>query len=151
MEDCYNSSEYSADRQTDELPISMSRKSSAQKAQKLFVEAATRLQNGDAAGARRRLEKVSRMAPNSAAVWYNLALAGQHLGLHSRAIREYEKSLRISPEQVDALVNLGLSYKHLGDSGAAMESAKKALSLAWSHPRALNLVGSLMAESGYLP
>ena len=128
----------------------MSGKSSAQKAQKLFVEAATRLQNGDAAGARRGLEKVSRMVPNSAAVWYNLALAGQHLGLHSKAIREYEKSLRISPAQVDALVNLGVSYKHLGDSGAAMESAQKALSLEPSHPRALNLVSSLMAESGDL-
>ncbi len=128
----------------------MSVKSSAQKAQKLFVDAATKLQRGDAAGARRGLEKVSRMAPNSAAVWYNLALAAQHLGLHSKAIREYEKSLRITPGQVDALVNLGLSYKHLGDAGAAMASAKKALSLASSHPRTLNLVGSLMAESGDL-
>lgn len=129
----------------------MSTKSSAQKAQKLFVDAATKLQRGDAAGARRGLEKVSRMAPNSAAVWYNLALASQHLGFHPKAIREYEKSLRITPDQVDALVNLGLSYKHLGDTGAAMGSAKKALSLASSHPRALNLVGSLMAESGDLP
>ena len=126
----------------------MSAKFSAQKAQKLFVEAATRLQRGDAAGARRGLEKVSRMAPNSAAVWYNLALSGQHLGLHSKAIREYEKSLRISPGQVDALVNLGLSYKHLGSSAAAMTSAQKALSLAPAHPRALNLLGSLLAESG---
>ena len=129
----------------------MSTKSSAQKAQKLFVDAAKKLQRGDAAGARRGLEKVSRMAPNSAAVWYNLALAGQHLGLHSKAIREYEKSLRITPDQIDALVNLGLSYKYLGDSDAAMAFAKKALSLTSSHPRALNLVGSLMAESGDLP
>ena len=126
----------------------MSGKSSAQKAQKLFVEAATRLQRGDAAGARRGLEKVSRMAPNSAAVWYNLALAGQHLGLHSKAIREYEKSLRIAPDQVDALVNMGLSCKHLENVDAAKTAVQKALHLAPAHPRALNLLGSLLAESG---
>ena len=128
----------------------MSEKSSAQKAQKLFVEAATRLQKGDATGARRRLEKVSRLAPSSAAVWYNLALAGQHLGLHSKAIKEYEKSLSISPGQADALVNLGLSYKHVGNADAALASARKALSLAPSHSRALNLHGSLLGESGDL-
>jgi tetratricopeptide (TPR) repeat protein len=126
----------------------MSSKASPQKARKLFVDAATRLQRGDAAGARRGLEKVSRMAPGSAAVWYNLALAGQHLGLHSKAIREYEKSLRLAPDQVDALVNIGLSHKHLGDDAAAMVAAQKALKLVPDHPRALNLMGTLLAESG---
>ena len=126
----------------------MSAKSSAQKAQKLFADAATKLQRGDAAGARRGLEKVSRMAPNSAAVWYNLGLAGQHLGLHSKAIREYEKSLRITPDQVDALVNIGLSYKHMENADAARKAVEKALNLAPAHPRALNLLGSLFAESG---
>lgn len=126
----------------------MSAKSSAQKAQKLFTDAATKLQRGDAAGARRGLERVSRMAPDSAAVWYNLALAGQHLGLHSKAIREYEKSLRISPGQVDALVNIGLSHKLMGNANDAMTSTRKALLLAPSHPRALNLLGSLHGESG---
>lgn len=126
----------------------MSAKSSAQKAQKLFVDAATKLQRGDAAGARRGLEKVSRMVPNSAAVWYNLALSAQHLGLHSKAIREYEKSLRITPDQVDALVNLSLSYKNMENRDASMSAVRKALSLAPSHPRALNQLGSLLGESG---
>ena len=126
----------------------MSARSSAQKAQKLFVDAATRLQRGDAAGARRGLEKVSRLAPDSAAVWYNLALSAQHLGLHSKAIREYEKSLRISPRQVDALVNLGLSYKHMENADAARKAVRKALDLAPAHPRALNLLGTLLGESG---
>lgn len=129
----------------------MNARNSAQKAQKLFVDAATKLQQGDAAGARRGLEKVSRLAPGSAAVWYNLALAGQHLGLHAKAIREYERSLRISPDQVDALVNIGLSHKHLENPGEAMAAARKALSRAPAHPRALNLFGSLLAESGDLP
>ena len=126
----------------------MSVNSSAQKAQKLFVDSATKLQRGDAAGARRGLEKVSRMAPNSAAVWYNLALSAQHLGLHSKAIREYEKSLRIIPDQVDALVNISLSYKNMENRDAAMTAVRKALSLAPSHPRALNQLGSLLGESG---
>ena len=126
----------------------MSANSSAQSVQKLFVDAATKLQRGDAAGARHELEKVSRMAPNSAAVWYNLALSAQHLGLHSKAIREYEKSLRITPGQVDALINMGLSYRHMGNVNAAKTVVQKALNLAPVHPRAQNLLGSLLAESG---
>ncbi len=126
----------------------MSANSSAQKAQKLFVEAATKLQRGDAAGARRGLEKVSRIAPNSAAVWYNLALSAQHLGFHSKAIREYEKSLRITPNQVDALVNLGLSYKHMDNVDAAKAAVQQALDVEPGHIRALNLLGSLSGESG---
>ncbi len=126
----------------------MSASHSTQKAQKLFIDAATRLQQGDVVNARRILEKVSRMASNSAAVWYNLALAGQHLGYHSKAIHEYEKSLRIAPDQVDAWVNIGLSYKHLKNTDSAQSAGRKALTLAPDHPRALNLLGSLLAESG---
>ena len=145
---CYNSDACPTVCQPDQSPISMSARSSAQKAQKLFVDAATRLQRGDAAGARRGLEKVSRLAPDSAAVWYNLALSAQHLGLHSKAIREYEKSLKISPGQVDALVNLGLSYKHMENADAARKAVRKALDLVPAHPRALNLLGTLLGESG---
>ncbi len=126
----------------------MSTRSTAQKAEKLFVESARKLQQGDAAGARRGLEKVAKFAPNSPAVWYNLALAGQHLGLHSKAVREYEKSLGLSPKQPDAEVNLALSYKHLGDARAALSAVNRALTIAPGHPRALNLLGSLQAESG---
>lgn len=126
----------------------MSTQSATQKAEKLFMESARKLQQGDAAGARRGLEKVSRMAPGSAAVWYNLALAGQHLGLHAKAVREYEKSLKLSPRQPDAEVNLALSYKHLANDKAALAAVERALALVPDHPRALNLLGSMQAESG---
>ncbi len=126
----------------------MNTKAATQKAEKLFIESAMKLQQGDAAGARRGLEKVAKLAPKSPAVWYNLALAGQHLGLHSKAIREYEKSLKLSPRQADAEVNLALSYKHLANEQAAMAAVQRALAIAPGHPRALNLLGSLQAESG---
>jgi len=91
----------------------MKKNQSAQKVEKLFIESATKLQQGDAAGARRGLEKVSKLASNSAAVWYNLALSGQHLGMHHKAVKEYKKSLKLNPSQIDAMINLGLSYKAL--------------------------------------
>ncbi len=121
---------------------------SAQKVQELFLAAVTKLQEGDAKGARKGLEKVSRMAPNSPSVWYNLALTSQYLDLHSRAIQEYERSLKLSPNQVEALVNLGLSYRSINNMDAALASVRKALQLVPSHSRALNLLGSLLGESG---
>ncbi|MBX2868191.1 MAG: sulfotransferase [Acidiferrobacterales bacterium] len=125
----------------------MKNNQSVQKIEKLFIESATKLQNGDPAGARRGLEKVAKLAPKSAAVWYNLALAGQHLGLHHKAVKEYQKSLKINPSQIDAMVNLGLSHKALEQVDEARRLAEKALNMQKGHPRALNLLGSLLAES----
>ena len=116
------------------------------KVQKLFVEAATQLQQGNAAKARRGLEKVAKMAPKSAAVWYNLALSAQHLGQHHKALKEYRKSLELAPNQVEAVINLALSHKSLEQREEAIKEANKALGMDPAHPRALNLLGSLYAE-----
>lgn len=126
----------------------MKKNQSAQKVEKLFIESATKLQQGDAAGARRGLEKVSKLASNSAAVWYNLALSGQHLGMHHKAVKEYKKSLKLNPSQIDAMINLGLSYKALEQKEEALEIAQKALNLKPDHSRALNFLGTLFAETG---
>ena len=124
----------------------MKNNQSSQKVQQLFTQAATKLQQGDMAGARKGLERVAKLAPSSAAVWYNMALAGQHLGLHTKAIREYKKSLGINPNQVEAIVNLGLSHKALEQPEQAITEAERALQMQPGHPRALNLLGTLYAE-----
>ncbi|MEJ2136936.1 MAG: sulfotransferase, partial [Desulfofustis sp.] len=108
--------------------------------------AATHLQQGDPAKARRGLEKVAKLVPKSAAVWYNLALSAQHLGQHHKALTEYKKSLELAPDQVEAVINLALSHKSLEQKKEAMKAAKKALDMDPVHPRALNLLGSLYAE-----
>ena len=110
------------------------------------MDAANKLQQGDALAARRGLEKVARAAPRSAAVWYNMALAAQHLGLHDKAIHEYQKSLALAPDQVEAVINIGLSLHELEQHDEAIDSAKQALKLNPAHPRALNLLGSIYAE-----
>ena len=46
------------------------------------MKAAHSLQAGDAAAARKGLLKVAKVIPDSAAVWYNLGLANQFLGMH---------------------------------------------------------------------
>ena len=125
----------------------MKNNQSQQKVQKLFIEAANNLQRGDAAKARRGLEKVVKLAPQSAAAWYNLALSAQHLGQHQKALREYRKSLALAPDQIEAVINLALSHKSLGQSEEALIEANKALLIDSAHPRVLNLMGSLCAEN----
>jgi tetratricopeptide (TPR) repeat protein len=119
---------------------------SADKVKKLFIEASMKLQQGDAAGARRGLEKVVKLAPGTAAAWYNMGLASQQLEMHSKALKEYQRSLAIDPTQIEAIVNLGLSHKSLGEVEAAEKAAHRALSMDQEHPRALNLLGSIKAE-----
>ncbi len=120
--------------------------SSAQHAKTLFVKAVTKLQNGDALGARQGLIKVAKLIPDSAVVWYNLGLSYQHLNQHQLAIKAYQKSLKITPHQVDGWVNLGISQKELGLQPKALKSAAKALQLDPANARALNLSGSIAAE-----
>ncbi len=126
----------------------MKKNISVEKIQSMFVSAAHQLQNGDAAGARKGLEKVARLAPDSVAIKYNLALAYQHLGLHHKAEKEYREVLKKAPDNVDAMINLGLSQRELEQSEAAVKFANRALKLAPGHPRALNLLGSMSADKG---
>ncbi len=121
---------------------------SLEKVQSMFVSAARLLQNGDAEGARKGLEKVAKLAPDSIAIKYNLGLAYQHLDKHHKAEIEFRNVLKKSPDNVDAVINLGLSQRELKQSEDATRSANRALKMAPGHPRALNLLGSISAEKG---
>lgn len=118
------------------------------KLQALFAKAVSRLQQGDAAGAKQGLLKVVKRAPQSAAAWYNLGLSHQHLGENSRAIAAYNKVVNSKPDFIDAWVNLGLSYKAVGDREQAQAAAERGAGLDSNHPRVLNLLGTLAAERG---
>ena len=126
----------------------MKKNQSAEKIKSMFVVAATKLQQGDAEGARKGLEKVVKLAPDSPAVKYNLGLAYQHLGLHHKAVTEYQRVLKLAPGNVDAMINLGLSHNLLKQSREAVIAAESALEKVPGHPRALNLLGSISAEEG---
>ena len=114
----------------------------------MFVDAATKLQQGDAEGARRGLEKVVKIIPDNMTVHYNLALSYQHLGQNHKALTGYQRVLKHSPEHVDAIINLGLAHKALNQVEEAEACANRALQLAQNHPRALNLLGTISAEKG---
>ena len=107
-----------------------------------------KLQQGDYRGAQKGLEKVAKYIPESAAVWYNLALCHQYLEMHTKAVDAYKKVLRLDPNNPDANINIGLSFKELNQVGQAKTHAEQALKLAPNHPRALNLLATLFAESG---
>lgn len=114
----------------------------------LFAKSARRLQQGDAAGARKGLLKVVKQVPGSAVAWYNLGLSHQHLGEHDRAVAAYRKVVGINPDFPDGWVNLGVSYKALGQSEEAAAAAERAMAIDSHHPRALNLLGTLAVEAG---
>ncbi|MEM7193792.1 MAG: tetratricopeptide repeat protein [Pseudomonadota bacterium] len=124
----------------------MSSKLSAEKIQSIFSDSVQKLQQGNAAGAQKGLEKVARAIPHSVAVWYNLALSQQHLGLHTKAIDSYRRVLKLDSSNPDPMVNLGLSYKELNQISEARKCAQKALALDPKHSRALNLVATIDAE-----
>ena len=128
----------------------MAKNQSSQKVKKMFVEAATKLQHGDAEGARKGLEKVAKIIPENPTVQYNLALAYQHLEQHLKALQGYQKVLKLEPGHVDALINLGLAQNALKQTEDAEKSARKALQQAENHSRALNLLGTIQAEKGEL-
>ncbi len=115
--------------------------------QKLFKKAATRLQSGEVAEAKKLFIQLSKKAPNSIAIWYNLGLCHQHLQQHARAVEIFEKALQLERSSADAWVNLGISYKELGDTKKAIDAANKAMAINPAHSRALNLSASLDAEN----
>ncbi len=114
----------------------------------LFAKSARRLQQGDAAGARKGLLKVVKQAPGSAVAWYNLGLSHQYLEEHARAAAAYSKVVKINPDFVDGWVNLGVSQKAMGYKDEAATAAERAIAIDPNHPRALNLLGTLAAERG---
>ncbi|MGI9316238.1 MAG: sulfotransferase [bacterium] len=124
----------------------MSNKQSAEKIKSMFIAAATKLQQGDANGARKGLEKLVKLEPSSVAIKYNLALAYQHLGQHHKALETYQQVVKSSPENIDAIINLGIAQKEMRQVEEAAATARRALKIAPDHPRALNLLGSISAE-----
>ncbi len=119
---------------------------SANALQKLFEKSITKMQQGKAVEARSGFIKLSRQLPHSAVVWYNLGLCHQHLGSHPFAVDCYKKCLQLSPTQLDAMTNLGISYNELGKFAQAEETVNSVLSHNDRHPRALNLLATLLAE-----
>ena len=121
---------------------------SQQHLQKLFQKAATNLQSGNVSGALKGFEKLSKQLPESAVIWYNLALCYQHSGQHSKASNAYSKSLAVNAQQPDGWINLAISQKELRQSDKAIASVERALKLVPEHPRALNFLASMQAENG---
>ena len=126
----------------------MAKNVSSEKVKKMFVEAATKLQQGDAEGARKGLEKVAKIIPENMTVQYNLALSYQHLGQPHKAQIGYKKVLKHDRKNVDAMVNLGLAHHALKQVKEARQQAENALKVIAGHPRAHNLMGTILAEQG---
>lgn len=120
--------------------------SASDKLNSLFTKATLQLQQGKVTSAKKGFIKLTRLAPKSPVVWYNLGLSHQHLNEHPNAIIAYKKTLKLDANSVDAMVNLGASYQLLNQLDSALVQVDRALSKMSNHPRALNLKGSILAD-----
>lgn len=79
-------------------------------AEQAALPALRALRGGDAAGAARELEALTRTAAATASVWRALGNAYEQLHEHQRAIGAYRHSLSLDPQQPQVLYALGSAY-----------------------------------------
>ncbi len=113
----------------------------------MYRDAALKLQQGDARGAKRGFEKIVKRHSSSHIVWHHLGMSCQHLNESARAIQAYRKSVDLKPDFAESWINLGIAYNDQGSTKQASQAAEKALKIQPGHPRALNLLGSIQAKN----
>jgi len=96
-------------------------------AEALVRDAAAALQRGDAAAARRGLERVTATGKANAQVWLILAIALQRLGDRAGEERALDEVLRLEPRAVRALIMKGDLKAGIGDDRGATSFYKTAL------------------------
>jgi hypothetical protein len=90
------------------------------------ADALARLQAGDAAGAARMLESVTKREPKNARAWRNLGTAYQRLKDPDRAIAAFERALNVQPEMVGPMYDIALAYAAKKDANRMFEWLGKA-------------------------
>jgi hypothetical protein len=84
-----------------------------------LIAALERLQSGDAAGAVRMLEAVTRDEPRSAEAWRALSAGYRQLKSVDKAITASEEALRLEPDASQTLYALGVLYAAKGNAEQA--------------------------------
>lgn len=73
-----------------------------------------------------RFEQAAKISPDDPAANYNLALAYDLAGDHSRAMSSYQRTVEQCPDFPDTYINIAAIYINLGDITNAIESLRRA-------------------------
>lgn len=96
---------------------------------------------GDTAEAVKALNEVTRLSPNFAPAYFELAVDHQHLGDSSLALAAFRKNSELNPANADSAYNAGLILFQEGKIEEALPLFEKALSLNPSDPEFLEMAG----------
>ncbi len=91
-----------------------------------LAQALSLLQAGDAAGAVKALEAVTKREPRNGRAWRNLGLAYGKIKDPDRAIGAFREALEVEPEMVAPLYSIALAYAAKHDADEAFEWLGKA-------------------------
>lgn len=95
----------------------------------LHIQAHQYLENEHYEEARTAYEKLSRLTPQAAEVWYNLGVVNYKLRAYHKAIEAYHEVVAIDAKDYRSWNNLGTAYFLNKESDKAIEAYQKAIAL----------------------
>jgi tetratricopeptide (TPR) repeat protein len=85
-----------------------------------------RLQSGDAAGAAKILESVTKREPKNGRAWRNLGIAYVRMKEPDRAIAALQQALHVQPEMAGPLYDIAIAYATKKDADRVFDWLRKA-------------------------
>lgn len=106
------------------------------------------LKSGNADGAKTRIERLLKKAPESADVKYVEGLQCDLSGDRSGAVEAYEAALKLEPEHARSMFRLAYTYDLVGDDDAALELYEQLRKLRPIHVNTLLNLGVIYEDRG---
>ena len=101
---------------------------------------------GNLEGAKQMFETATKIKPNYAEAYFNLALVNQQLSFINDATDAYLKAIEINPQYPDAHNNIGILYLNSKSFDLAIDHFEFAISLKSDFSEAYNNLGSALQE-----
>ncbi|MBI3899422.1 MAG: tetratricopeptide repeat protein [Gammaproteobacteria bacterium] len=118
--------------------------------QEIFAVAAEQFQRGHYAAAEEGFRRASELAPQSAAVAYNLGQVLHLRGARDESVVHYRRALALKPDQAEIWFNLGNVLREQGNAAEAIDAYRRVVGLKPSWAEALNNLGNLLVSQGKL-
>jgi S1-C subfamily serine protease/predicted TPR repeat methyltransferase len=111
-----------------------------------FIEAESKLQKGDAAGALKILNTIKPKYPENETLLFKFGAVYERLNLLDDAVQEYQHALKLEPTSGIGWTNLGGALEKLKRFADAKEAAKQAVKLSPDFGPAWALLGKLYSQ-----
>ena len=88
-------------------------------------------------------QEITKIKPNSATAYFNIAVMYDSLNLPENAIKYYNEAIRNQPKYADAYNNIGSAHIKLDNFDKALEAYNKVIELTPNHAYAHNNLGNI--------